>query len=94
MTIRTVPFNSLDESHVNELFHRATREDRTIDYKLELRLSEQADRAELLKDITAFANATGGTLLHESVRRGLNFRQSIPGQDIARNGYSERRLHP
>lgn len=64
MPIRALPFDIITAAHVHDLQSRGVREDRTLDFKRELRLREKNDHSELLKDIVAFANAGGGTLLY------------------------------
>lgn len=63
MPIRTVSFSAISEDTITALIARGIREDRTLDFKRTLELSDSG-RLDLLKDVTAMANAAGGTLLY------------------------------
>jgi hypothetical protein len=63
MPIRVVPFESIDATFIETLKERRVREDRTLDFKRDLDLSSRDLQSEFLKDVTAFANSSGGTLL-------------------------------
>lgn len=85
MPIRTIPFQQIQASHVEELQRREIREDRTLDYKEKMPLENRDDKHELLKDTTALANASGGTLLYgvaegDGDERGLI--KALPGLTI------------
>lgn len=69
MPIRTLPIETISADHVNEMRSRGIRESHNIDFKLELNLGTRDEKSELLKDIVAFANGNGGTLLY-GVREG------------------------
>ena len=64
MPIRVVPFDAIDANLIASLRERRVREDRTLDFKRELNLTDRNACSEFLKDVTAFANASGGTLLY------------------------------
>ena len=64
MPIRIAPFESIDATLIESLKDRGVREDRTLDFKRELNLGSETERAEFLKDVTAFANGSGGVLLY------------------------------
>lgn len=49
---------------IEQLISNRRREDRTIDYKLHLPGKTHGDKKEFLKDVSSFANATGGDLLY------------------------------
>jgi hypothetical protein len=66
MPIRVIPFDDISVDHVRDLIARNVREDRTLDFKRELVLNHDG-RVDLLKDVTAMANASGGTLLYGAV---------------------------
>jgi hypothetical protein len=68
MPIRVRPFDQITAADINALMERRIREDRTIDYKLELAFTDDG-RFELLKDVTAMANSSGGTVVY-GVREG------------------------
>lgn len=85
MPIRTIPFQQIQGSHVEELRRREIREDRTLDYKESMLLESRDHKHELLKDVTALANASGGTLIYgvaegEGDDRGLI--KDLPGLTI------------
>lgn len=84
MAIRTIPFDQITAAHVQDLKDRGIREDRTLDYKEEFAFNDKA-KFELLKDVSAMANASGGTLVYgvkegEDEDRGLIV--DLPGLDI------------
>lgn len=76
MPIRTKPFDKIEAADVDALLARGAREDRTIDFKLVLKLDSRDDYGEFLKDVTAFANAAGGTLLY-GVREGEDQQEGV-----------------
>jgi hypothetical protein len=49
---------------VADLIAREVREDSGIEFKRQLNLATRDDRAEFLKDVTAMANAVGGTIIY------------------------------
>ena len=76
MPIRTKPFTSITLADVEDLVLREVREDHTMEFKEQLNLEDRDARVEFLKDVTAFANASGGTIVIGAVegdtdRRGL-----------------------
>src|SRR5689334_4462699 len=85
MPIRTKPFDKIEAADIDALLARGAREDRTIDFKLILKLDTRDDYGEFLKDVTAFANAAGGTLLY-GVREGQDQQEGVivdlPGVDL------------
>lgn len=64
MPIRSVPFEQINADLIESLKRLRVREDRTLDYKRDLNLESGNDQSEFLKDVTAFANGSGGTLLY------------------------------
>lgn len=64
MPIRVVPFEAIDVSLIESLKEDRVREDRTLDFKRELDLTSRDTQSEFAKDVTAFANSSGGTLLY------------------------------
>jgi hypothetical protein len=85
MPIRAVPFESITEALVVSLKDRRVREDRTLDFKREFDISSPDSQSEFLKDVTAFANASGGTLLY-GVEEGKGENEgligALPGLDL------------
>lgn len=55
---------SITEQDLQRLIKDEVSESKSIDYKLELNIKTGDDKKELLKDITAFANTSGGHLLY------------------------------
>jgi predicted HTH transcriptional regulator len=51
------------EEDLNALVTNGISEGRTIDYKEQLDISQDAEKKELLADIMSFANASGGDLV-------------------------------
>jgi uncharacterized membrane protein len=66
MPIRTKPFDQITAADVLSLMERQVREDRTLDYKGELRLDDSG-KLDLLQDVVAMANASGGTIVYGAV---------------------------
>lgn len=64
MPIRVMPFETIDAATIESLAQMRVREDHTLDFKRDLNLSARDDQAEFLKDVTSFANGSGGTLLY------------------------------
>jgi hypothetical protein len=70
MPIRTAPFAAIDVALVRDMITREIREDRTLDFKAQLNLDSAGkitDKIEIAKDVTAMANASGGTILYGAV---------------------------
>jgi hypothetical protein len=63
MAIDRLDFDSLAESDLAELMTGQVPEGLRIDYKRDLYGGSDADKRELLKDTSAFANAFGGHLI-------------------------------
>lgn len=87
MPIRVAPFDSIDAALIATLRSQRVREDRTLDYKRDLNLVDRDAQSEFLKDVTAFANGSGGTLLYgvaegEGEEQGLIV--DLPGLELAR----------
>lgn len=66
MPIRSVAWDELSVRHVQEHIDRKIRESRTLDYKGTLKLDDSG-KLDLLEDVTAMANASGGTILYGAV---------------------------
>src|SRR5438046_7909430 len=64
MPIRSIPLDEVTETDITALKERGVREDQTLDYKEELDVSREKGKFELLKDVTALANAAGGVILY------------------------------
>jgi hypothetical protein len=63
MPIRTKPWSEVSLADVEDLITREIREDSTIEFKRELALATGDQQREFLKDVTAMANAVGGTII-------------------------------
>ncbi len=63
MSLDNKPLAQLTEQDLQELIANAVPEGRTIDYKRELKCSQDADKKEFLADISSFANTVGGHLV-------------------------------
>lgn len=78
MPIRTKPFRDITLADVEALIARGIAEGQELEYKQELDLSERG-KIEFLKDVSAMANADGGTIVYgviegESDTRGIPVR--------------------
>jgi hypothetical protein len=67
MPIRNKPFSTITLQDVESLITREIREDTTIEFKRQLNLDDRDQKAEFLKDISAMANALGGTIIYGAV---------------------------
>ncbi len=64
MPIRSVPFNEITVDLIRTMVDRRIAEDRTLDFKLTFAIDGESDQLDFLKDVTAMANASGGTILY------------------------------
>ncbi len=58
-----IPFDEIDESHLQALIENGYGERQTVEYKRELASGSDADKREFLADGSSFANAGGGDLI-------------------------------
>ncbi len=58
------PLAEQDYSDVEAFLQQQIGENLTLDYKRELPTNSDRDRAELCKDVSAFANSQGGMILY------------------------------
>ena len=63
MPIRTKPWSEVTLQDVEDLIDREIREDATIEFKRQLNFSTDDEKREFLKDVSAMANAVGGTIV-------------------------------
>lgn len=76
MPIRTKPFTAIILPDVQSLIERQVLEGHTLEYKRTIDLESKEAKDEVLKDVSAFANASGGTIIYgvvegEGDERGL-----------------------
>jgi|GEM_PF-4217931 len=64
MPIRQIPFDQLAAFHFSDLVARGAREDETLEFKRVLVLDSVSDRVDLLQDVAAMANTSGGTIVY------------------------------
>lgn len=74
--ITSVPFDDIGVSHIEALLARQVPENQTLEYKQALPFDDTG-KHELLKDVTAMANAAGGTIVY-GLREGEGELASIP----------------
>ena len=65
------PLAEQNYAAVEEFLQQQIGENLTLDYKRELPTNSNRERAELCKDVSAFANSRGGMIVY-GVRRGSN----------------------
>lgn len=85
MPIRTLPFSDINAGHIDALQVRQVREDRTLEFKRDLSLVDRDTRSEFLKDLTALANSSGGTLVYgigEGIGNDAGLAMEAPGLDL------------
>jgi hypothetical protein len=63
MSIEKADFDAIDESDLRELIDSQVPEGLRLDFKLTVYGNSDSDKRELLKDVSAFANAHGGHLV-------------------------------
>jgi len=63
MTLRHIPLDAINRSHLQRLIEEAVSEARDIDYKQDTYANADKDHAEYLADISSFANAAGGDIV-------------------------------
>lgn len=63
MTIERADFDTITEQDLRELVEAQVSEALRLDFKLAQYGNSDSDKRELLKDVSAFANAQGGHLL-------------------------------
>lgn len=56
-------FDDIDKSDIELLIENSVPESKTLEYKQELPKKSDRDRKEFLKDVSSFANASGGDLI-------------------------------
>ena len=71
------PFDEIDLATLIGLVEDETMEDRQLDYKEELNLSNRDEKREFLKDVTAFANSSGGHLIY-GMKEGDDEKEGLP----------------
>ena len=70
MPIRTMPLRSIDEKTLRDMIRFGAQEDRTLEFKRELKLDAEGKtltregKTEFLIDVTAMANGEGGAILY------------------------------
>jgi hypothetical protein len=78
MPIRTPPLREATEQTLREMIERELREEQTLDFKQELALHDSG-KLDLIQDVTAMANATGGAILYGAVAGEGDDRGQIVG---------------
>lgn len=64
MTLGDKPLNLLDEPEIRRLLEDGVQESKIIDYKRRLPGPSDLEKREFLRDVTSFANASGGHLVY------------------------------
>lgn len=57
------PFDKIGKGDIEELVNNSVGESKALEYKLELNLSNDDGKRELLKDVSAMANSSGGLMI-------------------------------
>ena len=63
MSLSRADFDAISESDLLELIDGKVPEDHRLDYKRDIYGQSDKDKKELLKDVSAFANVSGGTIV-------------------------------
>ena len=78
MALFGVPFDIMDESHIQNLLTSQVAESKIIEYKRELPGNSDSNKKEFLADVSSFANTSGGDILFGIDETG-GIPTSIPG---------------
>lgn len=76
------PLAEITEEDLQELVDTQVSEQKVIDYKLELKISSDADRKEFLYDVASLATAAGGHLIF-GIEEAGGYPQKLVGVDVA-----------
>jgi Putative DNA-binding domain len=79
LPIRSIPFDRISIEDIRGLVDRKIQEDRTLDFKQTLDIDSDGGQLDLLGDVVAMANASGGTLLYGAVEGEAEDRGRIVG---------------
>lgn len=63
MDLLNETFKDIDEKVIQRLFDSQIQENKTLDYKREIKIKSNDEKKELLADITSFANTDGGIII-------------------------------
>ena len=63
MNLLRLPIDSLTLTHLNDLIENKVSESTTLDFKRDTYGSSDADKRELIKDVSALANTRGGMII-------------------------------
>lgn len=66
MPIRSLLRSAITEATLRDMIARGIREDRTLDFKQDLSLGDSG-KLDILQDVTAMANASGGAILYGAI---------------------------
>jgi len=81
------PLNNATEAGLIELIENQVSEDKSIDYKLNLSISNDEGKKEFLADVASFANTIGGHMIIGMAEdKGMPI--TLPGVQIMANGQS------
>ncbi len=81
MSLVSVPFNEIEESHLQQLVENGVPESLELEFKREIYGTENDERAEFLRDVTAFANAAGGHLVIGMAEEGSGASELVGFQE-------------
>jgi hypothetical protein len=73
-----IPFNELSEDHLNSLVKLRIPESSRIEYKSELKISNDSDKREFCKDVSALSNSLGGYIFF-GIAENDGWPSDIPG---------------
>lgn len=71
--------DKIEESDLQDLMDNEVQEGKTIEYKASLNLDSEKQKAELLKNVSSFANASGGDLIY-GIKEGSGKKKGIPDE--------------
>jgi Schlafen, AlbA_2 len=82
MSLEQTPFDSIAEDDLQDLVTQRRVEQKTLEYKLLLKIGSDGDKKEFLGDVSSFANAAGGYLLY-GIKEVDGAPTDIPGLELA-----------
>ena len=83
--------DDIKESDLKMLVDDRVREGKTIEYKTSLNLKNEKNKLEFLKNVSSFANASGGDLIY-GIKEGSGENKGIGcGNNLVHAGTSDRR---
>lgn len=75
--------SDIKESDIDQLVTNSISESKTLEFKKELKLSNDEDKREFLSDFSAFANTSGGDLVYGVEENDQGIAKAVPGISVS-----------